>query len=131
MVLSEIRKRIHNKEYAANSIMSAYLKGFKTVQDATPLIDTGKMIREVLLAQRIQEMKWEVGALGKAVHPKSRKPYSLIIPIIHEGATISMKIGTVSKTVRIPPRPFLRAVWEDERYKRKFGRRDQMRWSEF
>jgi len=112
-VLSEIRKRIHDKEYIPNTYWTARRKGYKSAAEATPLIESGTMIRDTLLAKRIKTWTWEVGAIQDQKSPRTGKAYKELIPIIHEGTTYTMKRGGKSVTIRIPARPFLRSVFED------------------
>jgi hypothetical protein len=112
-ILSTIRRKINSKEYAVNAYSTARTKGYSTPTESPPLIDTGVMVRDVLLAKQVNQWAWEVGAIGTQPNRKTGKPYREIIPIIHDGATYTVKKGNGSATIRIPARPFLRVVFED------------------
>lgn len=118
-ILSEIRGRILAKQYAPNALMTAQRKGYKTVEDAIPLVDTGGLIRESLQAERrkaeseLVYAAWEVGVIGNKPSRRTGAPANKYVRVLHEGATFTVEINGRSRTFRIPPRPFLRSVWED------------------
>lgn len=117
-ILAEIRKRIHDREYEVNTLSTAIRKGFTSVKESTPLVDSSKMIREALATERLRKWTWEVGIIKDMPTDTNRMKMSELVPILHEGKTI--KRG--NKTYRIPPRPFLREVFDDpsiERYVNK------------
>lgn len=114
MVLVEIRGRIRNREYAVNALSTAQRKGFKTAEQATPLVDHGKLIKEALLTTQIRPFTWEVGILKDMGMSRSGEPMTRIIPLLHDGGTFSVTNQRGKKvTIRIPPRRFLSSVWDD------------------
>jgi hypothetical protein len=113
-VLSQIRQKVHDKGYELNADSTAIRKGHKSADEATPLIESGTMIRDTLLTKQIKTWTWEVGAIADKYSPRTNKPYKEIIEIIHDGKTYSYKTKTgKTVTIRIPARPFLRTVFED------------------
>lgn len=114
MLRQEIVDRIMDKEYESNALYTAISKGFSSVSEATPLVHTGTMIREGLLTKRAKEWIWKVGILGN-VRSSSGLTLFELVPILHDGATI--KKG--NKTIRIPPRPFLKNVFDDPKMVKK------------
>jgi len=112
-IKSQIRARILSKSYAPNSLFTARRKGYKSASDAIPLVDTGGLIREALQTRKKQTMMWEVGIIGDKPSRRTGYPASAYVRALHEGVTITRNIQGVNRTFRIPPRPFLRAVWED------------------
>lgn len=121
-ILSEIRKRIHDREYAVNALSTAQAKGFKSAAEATPLVASGTLIRKALAIASKGDLQWEVGVIKDFPTKDGRSKLSEIVPILHEGGTVTMKRGTTTVTIRIPPRPFLASVFDDpstERYVNK------------
>ncbi len=110
MIRAEIVNRIKDKEYESNALMTAIKKGFSGPDQSTPLIHTGRLIREGLLTDKVAHWVWKVGIIAD-LPASGGNGLSLfdIVPILHDGATI--KQG--NRTVRIPPRPFLSNVFED------------------
>lgn len=112
-VLSEIRKRIHDREYTPNKLSTALKKGFTSVKESTPLVDSGTLIRKALAIEAIGELAYEVGVVKDVPTGDGRSTMLDIVYILHEGGTTTIKRGGKNVIVRIPPRPFLRAVFED------------------
>jgi len=112
-ILSQIRERILAKQYTPNSLHTARRKGYNSVSEAIPLVDTGGLIREALQTQKKSIGVWEVGVIGNKPSRKTGYPASAYVRALHEGFTSTVEIQGVRRTFRIPPRPFLRAVWED------------------
>lgn len=112
-VRSEIRRRILAKQYVPNSLFTARRKGYQTVDEAIPLVHTGGLIREALMAQRLKPVVWEVGVIGEKPSRTTGYPAKAYVRALHEGHTGVARRGNKTFTYRIPPRPFLRRVWED------------------
>lgn len=121
-ILSEIRKRIHDKRYTKNKLSTALNKGFTSVGASTPLVDQGTLIRKALTYVSKGEMAWEVGVLKDMPTSDGRSKISEIVPILHEGGTVTQKRGSKTVVIRIPPRPFLREVFDDP-FMRKYVER--------
>ena len=112
-IRSEIRQRILDRQYVPNSLFTARRKGYDTVDEAIPLVDTGGLIREALMAQKRKSVVWEVGVIGEKPSRTTGYPAKDYVRALHEGYTGVARMGGRTFTYRIPPRPFLRNVWED------------------
>jgi hypothetical protein len=112
-IQSQIRARILDKQYVPNTLWTAKQKGYNTPDEAIPLVDTGSLIREALQAQRNRPMVWEVGIIKDIPSKRTGAPASKYVQALHDGVTVTVSIRGVRRTFRIPPRPFLRNVWED------------------
>ena len=112
-IRAEIRKRILDRQYVPNSLFTARRKGYETIEEAIPLVDTGGLIREALMAQRLKKCVWEVGVIGEKPSRKTGYPAKAYVRALHDGYTGTATIGGRTITYRIPPRPFLRSVWAD------------------
>lgn len=112
-IKSEIRSRILNKQYVPNSLFTARRKGYATVDEAIPLVHTGGLIREALMSQKLKKLVWEVGIIGDKPSRTTGYPAKAYVRALHEGHTGTATIDGRTFTYRIPPRPFLRRVWED------------------
>jgi hypothetical protein len=112
-ILSQIRSRILSKSYVPNSLWTAKRKGFNSVAEAIPLVETGGLIREAIAAKRKSIGVWEVGVIEDKTSRRTGAKASKYVRALHEGVTVTSTIRGVRRTFRIPPRPFLRSVWED------------------
>lgn len=112
-IRSEIRRRILDRQYVPNTLYTARRKGFNTVEEAIPLVHTGGLIREALMVVKLKTLVWEVGVIGDKPSRTTGAPAKKYVRALHEGLTSTMTINGKTRTFRIPPRPFLRAVWED------------------
>ena len=104
-LLSEIRKRIHDKQYVANAPMTVERKGHNT-----PLVDEGTLL-DTLNYFKVRDLVYHVGLLKDQKTSSGESTLKKIVPILHDGATIIIN----GKVIRIPPRPFLADVWTDDK----------------
>jgi len=121
-LLSQIRERIRNKEYQINKLSTAIKKGFKTASEATPLVDTGGLIAKGMVVNQLKNLVYEVGVLANHPMDERGKKAMEIVPVLHDGATITQTRGSKRVTIRIPPRPFLKEVFEDDNVIKKVER---------
>lgn len=112
-VLSQIRSRILSRSYVPNTLATAKGKGFSSVSEAIPLVETGGLIRDAIAAKRKSIGVWEVGVIEDKTSRRTGAKASKFVRALHEGVTITSSINGVRRTFRIPPRPFLRSVWGD------------------
>lgn len=106
-ILGEIRRRIDAGQYVANAPWTVKKKGFNR-----PLIDKGRMIRS-LHAQKRGKLSHQVGFIRDQPTSDGKSTLFKVVPMLHEGATVTMVLQGRLMTIRIPPRPFLRDVWSD------------------
>lgn len=112
-ILSDIRDRIHKKQYVENRPSTLAGK-----DGDTPLIDKGTMIKALeiqlggdgksFIGKEISVYK--VGFLKDQKTSDGRSTLFTVVPILHDGYTFKSESGA---TFRVPPRPFLKNVFED------------------
>lgn len=106
-LMAEIQRRIDKGMYTPNSPYTIERKGHDRV-----LIDKGRMIKS-LSEHKITPMVREVGFLKDQKASRGNKTLFQIIPMLHDGHTFTIKTSGGTRTIRIPPRPFLGGVWND------------------
>ena len=108
-IQSDIRQRVLGKVYTRNKQSTIDDKGGNDI----PLVDTGGLIREAIQSRRLKQMSWEVGVIGKKPSRTTGASAETYVRVIHDGATFAVNYYGRRVTIRIPPRPFLRDVFDD------------------
>ena len=115
-IISEVRRRIHNREYTENKPSTIRAKSSARTgggtQSDTPLIDQGTMVR-ALSFNMVAQMSYLVGFIKDQKTTDGRSTLFEVIPALHDGATITQSVKGKTRIIRIPPREFLKNVWED------------------
>lgn len=107
-IIAEIQRRIEKGMYTPNSPYTIKRKGHDKV-----LIDKTRMIKS-MSERRVAPMVREVGFLKNAKASRGNRMLFDVIPMLHDGHTFNVKVkGGGTRTIRIPPRPFLGNVWND------------------